>query len=138
MTTTTMTREAATTFLRQFLDALEAFDADRVGKVLRDDVVHVEHPNALIPQGLTRDKATMLLGLASGRKTLSSQRYALTNVVVDGHVIAFEADWTGVLAVPLKDKKPGDQMTAKFAVFLTLDGAGLVKTWNNYDCFAPF
>lgn len=133
-----MDRTTATKFLRDFLDALEAFDAERVGAVLRDDVVHVEHPNALIPGGLTRDKATMLKGLASGRKTLSSQRYALTSVLVDGDDIAFEADWTGVLAIPLKDKKAGDAMTAKFAVFLRLDASGLVKTWNNYDCFAPF
>lgn len=133
-----MDRPTATTFLRNFLDALEAFDAERVGAVLRDDVVHVEHPNALLPQGLTRDKATMLKSLASGRKTLASQRYALTSVVVDGDNVAFEADWTGVLAIALKDKKPGDAMTAKFAVFLRLDGDGKVQTWNNYDCFAPF
>lgn len=133
-----MDRPTATTFLRDFLDALEAFDADRVGAVLSDDVVHVEHPNALLPSGLRRDKATMLKSLASGRKTLSQQTYTLTSVVVDGDVIAFEADWEGTLAIPLKDKKPGDKMTANFAVFLKLDDGGKVKTWNNYDCFQPF
>jgi ketosteroid isomerase-like protein len=132
-----MDRPTAALFLRNFLDALEQFDAAAVGAVLADDVVHVEHPNALLARGLTRDKATMLASLASGRQTLQSQRYQLRSVVVDGDTIAFEAEWTGTLAIALKDKQPGDAMTAAFAVFLHLEH-GKVKRWNNYDCFQPF
>lgn len=132
-----MSHEDAAAWVRRFLDALERFDAESVSAFLSDEVTHVEYPNALLPKGLTRDKAAMLNSLHSGRKNLTRQTYQLGSVVADGDFIAFEAAWEGELAQSVGGTAAGSVMKANFGVFLRLKN-GKVTSWHNYDCFEPF
>jgi ketosteroid isomerase-like protein len=102
-----------------------------------DDVVQIEFPNRLLPNGATRDLAALRDAAERGRKVMSAQRFEVVNAIASGDQVAVEALWTGTLAVPLGSIPVGGQMRARFAIFLTYRDGKIVRQ-HNYDCFDPW
>jgi hypothetical protein len=51
--------------------------------------------------------------------------------------LAAEILWTGVLAIPMGELKPGDAMSCYSGIFLDFRDGRIVGQ-RNYDCFPPF
>lgn len=126
--------------LRLTRDYLESIGrADELGglRFFADDVIQVEFPNRLVPNGVTRDLAALRQGAERGRKVMTAQRFEVVNAIASGEQVAVEAIWTGTLAVPLGSIPAGGQMRARFAIFLTYRDGKIVRQ-HNYDCFDPW
>lgn len=102
-----------------------------------DDVVQVEFPNRLVPNGATRDLAALRDAAERGRKVMTAQSFEVVNAIASGDQVAVEAIWTGTLAIPLGSIPAGGQMRARFAIFLTYRDGKIVRQ-HNYDCFDPW
>jgi ketosteroid isomerase-like protein len=113
--------------------------ADELGglRFFADDVVQVEFPNRLLPNGATRDLAALRDAAERGGKVMTAQRFEVLNAIASGDQVAVEALWTGTLAVPLGSLPAGGQMRARFAIFLTYRDGKIVRQ-HNYDCFDPW
>jgi ketosteroid isomerase-like protein len=136
----TMTRgqaEANLETARAYLRALEENRLDDVRALFTDDIVQVEHPNRLKPNGDRRGAAQMAADGRRGVQILQRQTYEVLSAVAQGDRVALEVKWTGVLAIPLGELKPGDAMTCWSGIFLDFRD-GLIVGQRNHDCFAPF
>lgn len=122
---------------KRYLEAIERSDSVALEALLADDVVQHEYPNRLLPGSATRDRRAILEAFERGKRALRSQRYELHHTLVGDGEIAFEATWTGVLAGPIGGKAAGDELRARFAVFLRFREGRIVEQ-RNYDCFDPF
>jgi hypothetical protein len=70
-----------------------------------------------------------------GLKILERQTYDVLNAVAQDDRIALEVKWTGWLAIPLGELKPGEAMTCWSGIFLDFRD-GLIVGQRNHDCFA--
>jgi ketosteroid isomerase-like protein len=122
---------------RRMLRAIEEGDEATLSRAFAEDVVQVEHPNRLVPNGATRDHAALIEGFRRGKKVLTDQRYELHHALVSGDDVAYECTFTATLAVPLGNKQPGDTIRARFAVFLRFRADQIISQ-RNYDCFETF
>ena len=122
---------------REYLESIGG--ADELGglRFFADDVVQVEFPNRLVPNGATRDLAALRDAAERGRKVMTAQRFEIVNAIASGEQVAVEAIWTGTLAMPLGSIPAGGQMRARFAIFLTYREGKIVRQ-HNYDCFDPW
>lgn len=128
----------ATDLLRLAREYLESIGgADGGQRIFADDVVQLEFPNRLVPNGATRDLAALREAAERGRKVMTAQRLEVVNAVASGDHVAVEAIWTGTLAVPFGSIAAGGQMRARFAIFLTYRDGKIVRQ-HNYDCFDPW
>jgi ketosteroid isomerase-like protein len=127
--------------LRTALAYLAAVEGGATGETLArwftPDVVQEEFPNRLMPIGARRGLQEMLDGAVRGQKVMSAQRYEVLSSLVSGDRIALEVQWTGTLAIPLGSLAAGDDMRARFGVFLDFRD-GRIAAQRNYDCFDPF
>jgi ketosteroid isomerase-like protein len=127
--------------LRTALDYLAAVEGGATGEALArwftPDVVQEEFPNRLMPNGARRGLQEMLDGAVRGQKVMAAQRYEVLSTLVSGERIALEVQWTGTLAIPLGSLAAGDDMRARFGVFLDFRD-GRIAAQRNYDCFDPF
>lgn len=121
---------------RRYLESIGQPNADTLG-FFAEDVVQVEFPNRLIPEGATRDLAAVREAAQRGSKVMSAQRFEILNAVASGDQVAVEANWVGTLAVPFGNIPAGGQMRARFAIFLTFRDGKIVRQ-HNYDCFDPW
>jgi ketosteroid isomerase-like protein len=132
------TEQANLAAIRAYLAALESGNP---GPTLRgfftEDVLQIELPNRLNPNGKQSDLATMLQRSQQGTKVLSLQSYQIVSEITQGSRVAVEAKWTGVLAVPFGTLQPGSEMTAHFAMFFEMR-EGKIALQRNYDCFEPW
>jgi ketosteroid isomerase-like protein len=124
--------------VRAYLAALEGFaTGDALAVFFTPDVVQVELPNRLNPNGGRSDLSTLMERSAKVPAILRRQSYAVVSETVQGDRVIVEAVWTGVLAIPLGTLAAGATMTAHFAmVFEFRDGR--IAAQRNYDCFEPF
>jgi len=122
---------------REYLDSIGREDELAGLRFFADDVVQVEFPNRLLPNGATRDLAALRDAAARGRKVMTAQRFEVLNAIASGDQVAVEALWTGTLAVSLGSIPAGGQMRARFAIFLTYRDGTIIRQ-HNYDCFDPF
>ena len=124
--------------VRRYLASLErdAPDADP-GEFFAPDVVQIEWPNRLAPDGARRDLAGLREGRVRGRSVIRNQRFEIENVVAVGDEVALEVRWSGELLLPFGLLKAGDRMRAHFAVFIELRDGKIIRQ-RNYDCFDPF
>ena len=122
---------------REYLDSIGREDELGGLRFFADDVVQIEFPNRLLPNGATRDLAALRDAAERGRKVMSAQRFEVVNAIASGDQVAVEALWTGTLAVPLGSIPVGGQMRARFAIFLTYRDGRIVRQ-HNYDCFDPW
>jgi len=122
---------------REYLDSIGK--ADELGglRFFADDVIQIEFPNRLLPNGATRDLAALRDAAERGRKVMTAQRFEVVNAIANGDQVAVEVIWTGTLAVPLGSIPAGGQMRARFAIFLTYRD-GKIARQHNYDCFDPW
>jgi|RhiMetdeSRZDD1v2_1073273.scaffolds.fasta_scaffold00531_30 ketosteroid isomerase-like protein len=122
---------------REYLDSIGREDELGGLRFFADDVVQIEFPNRLLPNGATRDLAALRDAAERGRKVMSAQRFEVVNAIASGDQVAVEALWTGTLAVPFGSIPVGGQMRARFAIFLTYRDGRIVRQ-HNYDCFDPW
>ncbi len=120
-----------------YLAALESGDIDTALSYLAADVIQEEFPNRLVPDGARRSLAELREGAERGKTIMAAQRYVIVNHVSEGDRVALEVQWTGTLAIPLGTLSAGDDMLARFGVFLTFRD-GLIIRQHNYDCFDPW
>ena len=122
---------------REYLESIGTADEFGGLRFFADDVIQVEFPNRLLPNGATRDLAALREAAERGRKVVTAQRFEVLNAIASGEQVAVEAVWTGTLAVPLGTLPAGGQMRARFAIFLTYRDGKIVRQ-HNYDCFDPW
>ena len=127
-----------TAFIRRYLGAIGAGATGPTLAAFYDpEVVQDEFPNRLTPNGATRDLAAILEGATRGKQVLAGQRFEVKGIVAGGDRVAVEAVWIGKLAVPTGSLKAGDEMRARFAIFLEMRNGKILRQ-RNYDCFEPF
>jgi ketosteroid isomerase-like protein len=120
---------------KRYLSALEAgATGDALAAFFCEDVIQEEFPNRLVPAGARRDLAALLEGAVRGQQLMRKQRYELLGAVESEDTIALEVQWSGTLAVAVGSLAAGDEMRARFAVFLELRGDKIARQ-RNYDCF---
>ena len=122
---------------REYLESIGHDDPLGGLRFFADDVVQVEFPNRLLPNGATRDLAALRDAAERGRKVMTAQHFEVLNAIASGDQVAVEALWIGTLSVPLGNIPAGGQMRARFAIFLTYRDGKIVRQ-HNYDCFDPF
>ena len=110
---------------------------DDLRKVLHPDVVLVEHPNAIRPQGAETDLEACVSGFLAGKSLLSHQAIDVHDLVVDGDQVAVRSTWRGTVANDAGPLKAGTTLTAHMAGFLTVRD-GLIARHETYDCYEPF
>ncbi|MBB3564384.1 ketosteroid isomerase-like protein [Rhizobium sp. BK512] len=120
-----------------YLRAVEAMDGERVATMLSPTVVQTELPNALKPDGGTRNLEQLLAGLKAARTILQSQRYEVLSKFQFGERVVLEVRWSGTLAVALGRLRPGEEMVCHSAMFFEFKN-GLIVKQRNYDCFEPY
>jgi ketosteroid isomerase-like protein len=126
------------TIARNYLSALEGdIGTDELAAFFADDVVQIEYPNRLTPNGAQRDLATLLEGHERGSQLMAGQRYEIKNALQCGETVVLEVDWTGTLGIDAGSLAAGDEMHAHFAVFLEFRDGKIVRQ-RNYDCFEPW
>lgn len=122
---------------REYLESIGTTDELGGLRFFADDVIQLEFPNRLLPNGASRDLAALRAGAERGRKVMTAQRFEVVNAIASGEQVAVEAIWTGTLAVPMGSIPAGGQMRARFAIFLTYRDGKIVRQ-HNYDCFDPW
>ena len=122
---------------RAVLRAIEMGDLEALRALFHPDAVQIEYPNRLKAKGDRRDLKQMSADFERGKAILDRQSYVVRRAVADGDAVALEVSWTGVLKIPLGALKPGDEMTAESAIFMTMRD-GKIIAQSNYDCFAAF
>jgi ketosteroid isomerase-like protein len=124
------TREVVTAYIR----AVEAQQTEAVEELLHPDVVNIEHPNKVTPNGRRYDLAEMRAAGERGRKLMASQRFEIRHMIVEGDRAAVQIAWSGTLAVAAGPLPAGHVMQAHICSIIELrDG----KVWRQeqYDCF---
>ncbi|WP_244237592.1 nuclear transport factor 2 family protein [Corallococcus llansteffanensis] len=125
-------------FTKRYFQAIEAgATGAQLAEFFHPDISQREYPNRLTPKGASRDLQALLAASEKGRKVVTSQRYDVRSVLVDGDRLALEVDWSATLAVPVGSLPAGGTMRAALGVFLTFRD-GRIVTQHNYDCFEPF
>jgi ketosteroid isomerase-like protein len=130
--------ESKLALARRYLAALErGVVGDELAAFFAPDVVQEEFPNRLMPNGARRDLAALIEGAERGQTVISAQRFEVTNAIAHGDRVALEVRWTGTLAVPVGSLSDGDEMRARFAVFLEYRDDKIIRQ-RNYDCYEPW
>jgi ketosteroid isomerase-like protein len=122
---------------REYLESIGRSDELGGLRFFADDVVQVEFPNRLVPNGATRDLVALRDAAVRGSKVMTAQSFEVVNAIASGEQVAVEAIWTGTLAVALGSIPAGGQMRARFAIFLTYRDGKIIRQ-HNYDCFDPW
>lgn len=105
--------------------------------VLAPDVVVIEHPNALIPRGATRDLAQTLDGFRRGKALLSAQEFTVHEVIAAGDRAAARVTWRGVIKDAAGPFERGQELIAHVAAILTV-ASGRIVRHETFDCYEPF
>jgi hypothetical protein len=129
--------EANLIVARAYLRALEEGRPQDAQAYFADDILQIEHPNRIKPNGDRRTAAAMAADGQKGLQVLRSQVFEIKNAIALGDQVSLEVLWTGVLAVSMGGLKPGDTMTCYSGIFLDFRNGKIVGQ-RNYDCFAPF
>ncbi len=122
---------------RAYLKALEEGRPQDAKAHFADDILQIEHPNRLKPNGDRRTASALAADGQKGLQILRSQTYEIQNAIADDDRVSLEVLWTGVLAVPMGELRPGDAMTCHSGIFLDFRDGKIVGQ-RNYDCFPPF
>ncbi|MET0437102.1 MAG: nuclear transport factor 2 family protein [Devosia sp.] len=125
--------------VKRYVAAVERFDLDEVEKLIDGGMTFEELPNRIRPAGGTDDHAAILAGLARAgeRKVLSSQTYALGDIIEAGDRVIVEGRWEGTMAVPVGRLQVGDKMVAHLCMIFGIRD-GKIAWQRNYDCYEDF
>ena len=108
----------------------------QLGDLLHEDVMFVEHPNLVSPQGSRRDRSALLASFEAGRRLMGEQRLDDLEVLPAGDYVVARAAWSGTLAVDAAPLRAGSTLRARLAMFFTVRD-GRVFRQENYDCYEP-
>lgn len=134
----TPAEQAPLDLVRAYLAAIESGEAaKRMREFFTEDILQIELPNRLNPNGQQSDLASMLQRSEMGKKVLTHQHYEIISAIAQGNRAAIEALWTGTLAVPFGALSAGSEMKAHFAMFFEFR-EGKIALQRNYDCFEPW
>lgn len=122
---------------RAYLKALEDGRPQDAQALFDPEIVQIEHPNLLKPSGERRTAIMMAADGQRGLKILERQTFEVVNAIAEDDRVSLEVLWTGVLAIPLRDLRPGDEMRCFSGIFLDFKDGKIIGQ-RNYDCFAPF
>jgi ketosteroid isomerase-like protein len=124
--------------VREYLEAVEhTATGEALARFYTEDAIQVELPNRLNPNGGRSDLATLLKRAEQVPNLLRRQTFEVHSALAEGSIVAVEATWNGVLAVPFGTLAAGATMKAHFAIFFELR-AGRICAQRNYDCFEPW
>jgi ketosteroid isomerase-like protein len=124
--------------VREYIAAVEsAATGDALARFYTPDALQIELPSRLNPNGGQSDLATLLKRAQQVPPLLKSQTYTVHSELAQGSVVAIEATWEGVLAIPFGSVPAGASMRAHFAIFFELRD-GKIHRQRNYDCFEPW
>jgi ketosteroid isomerase-like protein len=124
--------------VREYLEAVEhTAMGEALARFYTEDAIQVELPNRLNPNGGRSDLATLLKRAEQVPNLLRRQTFEVHSALAEGSIVAVEATWNGVLAVPFGTLAAGATMKAHFAIFFELR-AGRICAQRNYDCFEPW
>jgi ketosteroid isomerase-like protein len=127
-----------TAIARRYLASIErGASFDELTQFFTEDAVFDEYPNGFTPNGATRDLAGARAAAARGAAIMKAQRYEVDTAIEQGNVVALEVRWTGTLSTAVLTLAAGDEMKARFGVFLTFRD-GRIAHSRNYDCFEPW
>jgi ketosteroid isomerase-like protein len=119
----------------------EAVAAGAVGEELAafftDDAVHREFPNPIVPSGVERDLAGILVSAEKGQQVVSEQSFDIRNSFAAGDQVVVETLWTGKLRNAMGSLPAGYVMRAHIATVLRIRD-GRIAEQRNYDCYDPF
>ena len=107
----------------------------QLGDLLHEDVVFVEHPNLVSPQGSRRDRSALLASFEAGRRLMGEQRLEDLEVLPAGDYVVAPAAWSGTLASSRAAASGLDAAGTSRDVFTVRDGR--VFRQENYDCYEP-
>ena len=134
----TTTEQANLALALDYMASLEnGATPELLERVFTPDVVQEEFPNRLMPNGARRGMSEMMEGARRGKQVMTVQRFEVLSSMASGDRVALEVQWTGTLAIPLGSLAAGDEMRARFGVFLDFRD-GRIAAQRNYDCFDPF
>ena len=108
----------------------------QLGDLLHEDVVFVEHPNLVGPQGSRRDRSALLVSVEAGRRLMGEQRLDDLEVLLAGDNVLARAALSGTLAVDAAPLRAGSTLRAPLAMLFTVRD-GRVFGQENYDCYEP-
>lgn len=117
-----------------YIQAIESMQPDAAEPFLHPDMQNLEHPSKLNPAGKHYDRAALRAAADRGRALLSSQRYDIRHMIVEGDRAAVQMRWSGTLKVAAGPLPAGHVMRAEICSIIELrDG----KVWRQeqYDCF---
>ena len=121
--------------IRAYLKAVEgAATGEALSRFYTSDALQIELPNRLNPNGGQSDLARLLKRAEQVHSLLKGQSYTVHSEVAQGSMVAIEATWVGILAVPLESLKAGASMKAHFAIFFEMCD-GKIFRQRSYDCF---
>lgn len=106
-------------------------------KFYHPDIEQIEFPNLLVKNKTVRNLEDITSSYEKGKQVLQKESYRIINSYTDKNTVIIEAEWIGVLAIAIGDKKVGDEMKANFAQFYEFENGKIVKQ-RNYDCFDAF
>ncbi len=98
------------------------------------DIEQIEFPNLLVKNKTIRNLEDLKEAYERGKKALQKENYRIIKSYSDKNTIIIEAEWIGVLAIPIGEKKAGDELKAYFAQFYEFENGKIFKQ-RNYDCF---
>ena len=133
-----MTATANVQTALRYIEALSSGKGpEEIGRFYAPDAIQEEFPNRLLPDGATRDLAALKEGRARGQALLSAEHYDVLGTMSDGDYVALELRWTATIGTKAGPFEPGQQLTARFAIFLEFHN-GRITHQRNYDCFDPW
>lgn len=120
--------------IRGLLSAIEEAQDPRA--FYAPDFVQREWPNAMFPQGATRDLAAALEAFQRGTEVISLQHFEIIRSISEGESVAVEADWFGTLAMAAGDFPAGHVLRARLAMFFRFRD-GKIFEQENFDAYLP-
>ncbi|MEY4515190.1 MAG: hypothetical protein RLZZ450_7312 [Pseudomonadota bacterium] len=120
----------------RWLRALEGgIGGSALATFLTDDMVNIEHPNMLFPDGRRSVLAEVLAASERAQHVVTQQRYEVREVLVVGERLVARVGWSGVLKVPFGTFVEGETLRAEVAQFVTFR-EGRIAENQTYDCYA--
>lgn len=130
--------QANLALVRRYLKALEdGGTGAALAGFFTDDLIQIEHPNRLKPNGDRRDREAMKRDAGTGAKILARQRYDVVNALEEGDRVAIEVRWEGEMALDAGPLKAGTTLVVHSAMFFTFRD-GRIASQRNFDCVEPF
>jgi len=122
----------------EYLRAIEdRLDFDELKSFFTTDIIQIEYPNRLVPQGAERTLQQLQEAGQRGRQIVESQHYEVRNALSSEDWVALEVTWTARFKIAIGSLPAGSEMRANFGVFLNFRDGKIVRQ-HNYDCFDPF